>query len=167
MVEHIRERLVQLKNVIASAVFSVVVATAALAQSAAPVDVARSMYITTQDAEFHKMDSDHNGQVTRSEVEAYQRITAVATARARSAAMFAELDSDKNGQLSQAEFDKLVSGAPPADGRPLVTLLDTNKDGQISLIEHRAGKLARFDQIDTDKDGVVTVSEMKAAGVIK
>ena len=157
----------RLKNVIASAVFSVGAAPAALGQGAAPVDVARTMYIATQDAEFHKMDSDHNGQVTRSEVEAYQRITAVATARARSGAMFAGLDTDKNGQLSQAEFDRLVSGAPPVDGRPLVTLLDTNKDGQISLIEHRAGKLARFDQIDTDKDGIVSVVEMKAAGVIK
>lgn len=39
--------------------------------------------------------------------------------------------------------------------------------GAVSLIEHRAGKLAYFDQIDSDKDGVVTVAEMKAAGVIK
>jgi hypothetical protein len=56
---------------------------------------------------------------------------------------------------------------PPADGRPLIAKLDLNKDGQISLIEHRAGKLSRFDQIDADKDGIVTVAEMKAAGVIK
>ena len=44
---------------------------------------------------------------------------------------------------------------------------DTNKDGVLSLVEHRAGKLAYFDQIDTDKDGVVSVAEMKAAGVMK
>jgi hypothetical protein len=140
---------------------------AVLGQAVANGDVPRTIFITTQDGEFRKMDADHNGQVTRAEIEAFERVTAVATARARSQAMFAELDADKNGQLTQAEFDKLISGVPPVDGRPLIAALDTNKDGQVSLIEFRAGKLARFDQIDTDKDGVVSVAEMKAAGVIK
>lgn len=141
--------------------------TAALGQAAGNSDVPRTIYITTQDGEFRKVDADHNGQVTRAEVEAFDRIAALASARARSLALFAQLDADRNGQLSQAEFDKLISGVPPVDGRPLIAALDTNKDGQVSLIEFRAGKLARFDQIDTDKDGVVTVAEMKAAGVIK
>lgn len=39
--------------------------------------------------------------------------------------------------------------------------------GKIGLIEHRAGRLCSYDQIDSDKDGVVSVTEMKAAGVIK
>lgn len=39
--------------------------------------------------------------------------------------------------------------------------------GKIGLIEHRAGKLSSYDQIDSDKDGVVSVTELKAAGVIK
>ena len=80
---------------------------------------------------------------------------------------FGKMDADKNGQLSQAEFLKLVTGTPPADGRPLLAKLDTNKDGVISLVEHRAGKLSYFDQIDTDKDGIVSLAEMKAAGVVK
>lgn len=31
--------------------------------------------------------------------------------------------------------------------------LDLNKDGRVSLVEHRGGKLAYFDKIDTDKEG--------------
>ena len=61
----------------------------------------------------------------------------------------------------------MVSGSPAVDGRPLLAKLDINKDGSISLIEHRAGKLAYFDQIDSDKDGIVSTAEMRAAGVIK
>ena len=61
----------------------------------------------------------------------------------------------------------MITGTPAVDGRPLVNLMDTDKDGRISLIEHRAGKLARFDLIDLDKDGVVSTAEMKSAGVIK
>ena len=80
---------------------------------------------------------------------------------------YGKMDADKNGQISPTEFMKLVTGTPPADGRHLLAKLDLNKDGAISLIEHRAGKLSYFDQIDTDKDGVVTVAEMKAAGVVQ
>jgi Ca2+-binding EF-hand superfamily protein len=109
-------------------------ASAADAQQAtAPGDVPRAHYITVQDGEFRKMDADKNGQVTRAEVEAFQRLAAVATAQARNRQLFAQLDA--------------------------------NRDGQISLVQHRAGKLASFDRLDTDKDGVVTVAEMRPAGV--
>lgn len=144
-----------------------VFATPVSAQAASGVDVARSVYIRTMDQEFGKMDADKNGQVTRSEVEALQRADAVARAGARVRALFNQLDSDRNGQLSFAEFAKANSGAPPVNAQPFMALFDSNKDGSVSLIEHRAGKLAYFDKIDTDKDGNVTASEMKAAGVIK
>lgn len=134
---------------------------------AAPGDVARSDFITIQDGEFRKMDADKNGQLTRPEVEDFQRLAAVATAQARNRQWFAELDSDRNGQLSPAEFAKVSPPVPIADGRPLIAQFDLNKDGQISLVENRAGKLAAFDRIDTDKDGVVTAAEMRAAGVVQ
>lgn len=142
---------------------------AALAAQANPgsSDVPRAQYITVQDGEFRKMDADRNGQLTRAEVEAFQRMTAIATARARNQQLFAQLDKDRNGQLSAAEFLALAAPAPPVNGQPFIAQMDGNKDGRISLVEHRAGKLAHFDRIDTDKDGVVTVAEMKAAGVIK
>lgn len=145
--------------------------SSALAQTApkagASAPVPRATYIITMDAEFRKMDGDKDGKVTRAEIETFDRGAALGQARARAQAMFAELDTDRSGQLSPTEFARIVSGSPSVDGRPLLGKLDTNKDGTISLIEHRAGKLAYFDQIDSDKDGVVTVVEMKAAGVIK
>ena len=147
-------------------------ATPALGQAARPAapansNVPRAIYITQMDTEFRQMDADKNGQVTRGEVEGFERSAAVAQARARTEAMFTSLDTDKNGSISPLEFGKLAVGSPAVDGRPLIGKLDTNKDGQISLIEHRGGKLSYFDQIDIDKDGVVTVAEMKTAGVIK
>ena len=138
------------------------------AQSAvAAGDVPRATYITIQDGEFRKMDADKNGQVTRAEVEDFQRLTAVATAQARNRQMFAQLDTDRNGQLSPAEFARVAAPAGPVNGQPVIAQLDLDKDGQISLVEHRTAKLASFDRIDTDKDGVATVAEMRAAGVIK
>jgi hypothetical protein len=42
---------------------------------------------------------------------------------------------------------------------------DGNRDGQVSLVEHRTATLANFDRIDTDKNGIVSVAEMRAGGV--
>ena len=130
-------------------------------------DVPRAQFITVQDGEFRKMDADKNGQVTRIEVEAFQRLTAVATAQIRNRQLFAQLDVDRNGQISPLEFLKLNPPPPPVNGQPFVAQLDLNRDGQISLVEHRTARLANFDKMDTDKDGVVTVAEMRAAGLVK
>ena len=139
----------------------------ASAQAQGSANVPRTVYITTMDQEFGKMDADKNGHVTRAESEAFQRAVAVAESGKRMRSMFAELDSDRSGQLSMAEFAKASSGPPQVNGQPFIARLDSNKDGKVSLVEHRAGKLARFDQIDADKDGIVTAAEMKASGVIK
>ena len=161
------ERFVFETNVLAAALLVGGLSSAAVGQAPAGGNVPRTDYIATMDTEFRKMDADKNGQVTRAEVEAFERGAAIGQARARAQAKFAELDVDRNGQISPVEFNKLITGSPAVDGRPLIGKLDTNKDGRISLIEHRAGKLSYFDQIDSDKDGVVSVAEMKAAGVIK
>ena len=113
------------------------------------------------------MDADKNGQVTRAEAEAFLRLSAVASAQARNRQMFAQLDADRNGQLSPAEFARITAPPPAVNGQPFIARLDLNKDAQVSLVEHRTGKLAAFDRLDTDKDGTVTVAEMKAGGVIK
>ena len=161
------ERCVIIRNVLGAAIIGAALSGAADAQATTAGNVPRSDYIATMDTEFRKMDGDKNGQVTRVEVESFERGVALGQARARAQAKFAELDTDRNGQISPVEFNKLISGTPAVDGRPLIGKLDTNKDGQISLIEHRGGKLSYFDQIDSDKDGIVSVAEMKAAGVIK
>lgn len=142
-------------------------ASALAAQAPAGSDVARAVYLKTMDQEFGKMDADKDGQVTRAEVEAFQRADSVARSGARARALFSQLDADRNGQLSFAEFAKTQSSNPPVNAQPFFNGFDANRDGRVTLVEHRAGKLAFFDKIDTDKDGIVNMAEMKAAGVIK
>lgn len=112
------------------------------------------------------MDVNKNDVVTRMEIEQFQRATAAVRAQARSRAAFAALDADKNGQLSPTEFDRLQS-IPQPNAAPVLAQADLNKDGTVTLVEHRTAKLANFDRMDADKDGIVSVAEMKAAGLIK
>jgi Ca2+-binding EF-hand superfamily protein len=137
---------------------------AALAAQAA-TSLPRAQFITDMDTEFRKMDADKNGQLTRTEIEQFQKLQAVAQAQTRNQAMFAQLDVDRNGQLSPAEFSKISSPPPAANGQPMIARMDGNRDGQVSLIEHRTATLSNFDRLDTDKDGVVTAAEMKAGGI--
>src|SRR5687768_14426670 len=82
-------------------------------------------------------------------------------------AQFMQLDADKSGFLSPAEFAKLTASPAPANGLPMLTREDINRDNQVSMIEHRTATLANFDRLDTDKNGVVTAAEMKAGGVAR
>jgi Ca2+-binding EF-hand superfamily protein len=135
----------------------------AAAEQGAPLPRAR--FIADMDTEFRKMDADKNGQLTRLEIEQYQKLSALAQAEARNQALFAQLDADKSGQLSKAEFARLVTPPPPANAQPMLARKDGNRDNQISLVEHRAATLANFDRLDADKDGNVTAAEMKAGGI--
>ncbi len=125
----------------------------------------RAQFIAGMDSEFRKIDADKNGQLTKSEIEAYQTQQLTAQARARNKALFGQLDKDKNGQLSQAEFAQIATPAPVANAQPMIARMDGNRDSQISVAEHRTATLANFDRVDSDKNGVVTAAEMKAGGV--
>ena len=137
---------------------------AALA-SQAPTSLPRAQFISEMDTEFRKMDADKNGQLTRTEIEQFQRLQAAAQAQSRNQALFAQLDTDKNGQLSAAEFSNIPTPSPAANGQPVIARMDGNRDGQVSLIEHRTATLSNFDRLDTNKDGIVTATEMKAGGI--
>ena len=126
--------------------------------------LARSTFLANMDQQFQKMDADKNGTITREEAAAFERIDAMTTAAARNRALFAQLDADRNGQLSPDEFRRLVQPVQ-ATGQKFIQSMDGNRDGRVTLIEHRASTVANFDKIDTDKDGVVTGAEMKAAGI--
>ena len=130
-----------------------------------PSPIPRAGFIAEMDSQFRKMDADKNGQLTRIEIEQFQKLTAVAEADARNRQLFAELDANKNGQLNPAEFARLITAPPAANATPMLSREDSNRDQQISLIEHRTATLANFDRIDADKDGVVTPVEMKAGGI--
>jgi len=132
---------------------------------AGPKPIARAQFLASMDGEFRKMDADKDGQVAKFELEQFQQQQAVAAAEARNRTQFVQLDTNKNGQLSPAEFAKLVTAPPTINAQPLLSRMDGNRDGQVSLVEYRAATLANFDRLDTDKDGTVTPPEMKAGGV--
>lgn len=135
------------------------------AQQPTTPPLARAQFIADMDAEFRKMDADKNGQLTRTEIEQFQKIKAVAEAQARNRQLFAQLDADRNGQLSPAEFARMSAAPPQSNATPMLSRMDSSRDNQISLIEHRAATLANFDRLDTDKNGVVTAAEMRAGGI--
>jgi Ca2+-binding EF-hand superfamily protein len=140
-----------------------VVPASVLGQTAEPIP--RTQFIAQMDSQFRQMDADKNGQITRAEIEQYQEQLALTEAKTRNRAQFAELDTNKNGQLSAAEFAKLTPPTAAANAGPMLAREDSNRDSQISLIEHRAATLANFDRLDTDRNGIVTAAEMKAGGI--
>ncbi len=132
------------------------------AQAAGGVQsVTRAKIVANADAEFLRVDVNKDGQMSRTEIENTQRASISARVNARNKALFAELDSDKNGQISPAELAK-ASPAPEPDAAAVLRI-DTNKDGQVSLAEHRAATIDTFTKIDANKDGMITATEVKAA----
>ena len=113
-----------------------------------------------------KLDSDKDGRLSGTEIEQFEKQRLLAEAQARNDALFDRLDVNKNGQISSREFDKLVPEKPLAAGaQPMLSREDSNRDGQISLIEHRSATLANFDPLDVDRDGVVLAFEMRTGGI--
>ena len=137
-------------------------AQAPAAAGAANKAVPRADVVANADKEFAEVDTNKDGKMSRTEIETFQRGVAVEMATARNKAVFAALDADKNGQLTATEFAKLNSGTPKVDASNVLKI-DTNKDGQISLAEHRSATLATFTQFDTNKDGALTAAEVQAA----
>lgn len=134
---------------------------------AGPVPVPRAAFIATMDGEFLKMDADKNNIVTKKEIEDYQRAMSAVAVDNRRRSLFALLDADHNGTITPQEFARLQLPPPPINSAPILAQTDLNRDGQVTLVEHRTAKLANFDKMDTDKDGVVSIVEMRAAGLIK
>lgn len=123
----------------------------------------RAQYLQEMDMEFTMLDADKNGIVTPAEVAQKLTSDSAAQAYALNRQIFERLDIDGSGQLSPQEFAGLVAAPPPADTTNFMARLDLNKDGQVTLVEHRTVMLATFDNIDADKDGVVTPAEMQNA----
>ena len=134
-------------------------------QPAGPQPIIRANFLAQMDAQFGKMDADKNGRLDRTEIEQFEGQKAMAEAQARNETLFDQLDVNKNGQISAKEFAKLVTEPAAASAQPMLSREDGNRDGQISLVEHRTATLANFDRLDVDKDGVVSAAEMKAGGI--
>jgi Ca2+-binding EF-hand superfamily protein len=127
--------------------------------------ISRARFIADMDAQFRAMDSDRNGQLSAAEIESSQRAQASTEASKRNRTLFALLDADKDGKLTAEEFDRFNNPPPnTANAAPVLARMDSNKDRQVSPVEHRAAMLVNFDRLDTDHNGVVSAAELKAGG---
>ena len=150
-----------------TAALMLTLATPASSQ-AAPVaqPLPRATFNATMDGEYRKIDTNKDGQLSRAEVEAFQKAAIAVQVQARQRAVFVTLDGDRNGQLSLAEFSR-VPVNPQRTNPDVLMRFDTNRDGKVSLIEHRTATLANFDRLDVDKDGVVSLAEMTGGGMVR
>lgn len=150
---------------IALAVLSPQISFAQGQATAAPLT--RSAFIATMDAEYAKLDANHDGVVTKPELQAQQARIASAAAALRAQRVFAQIDTDHNGQISLAEFTKATARMVPVDATAVMNRLDTNHDQKVTLVEYRILTLANFDRLDLDRDGVLTPAEQRAGGLGK
>lgn len=139
---------------------------------------------------FGKVDSDGNGAVSQTELQALLEKMSGGTASktgVSSDELFSQLDADGDGSLSEAEFDAgrpsgeagggAVGGMPPLPpGGPAGASassstydpLDTNEDGVVSAAEQAAGAAqadaitALFKTIDTDGDSSISSEEARS-----
>ena len=142
---------------------------AAQAPAGAPAaqPIPRAAFMQRIDSVFVAADANKDGFADRAELEAVQ-VKEFNAQRAyvlkQREALFRRLDKDNNGMLTLQEFNSPVVGAPVTTDVPVVlSRLDTNKDGKVSLAENRAPAMSKFDRADTNKDGVLSVAEQKAA----
>jgi 5-hydroxyisourate hydrolase-like protein (transthyretin family) len=115
-----------------------------------------------KDASFDRIDTDHNGTISREEYSARPagpggpRIVERHVER---------VTPDANGNVVPPKRDMRVmmmhKGGP--DGGGMIMMSDTDHDGRISQAEAVAGALKLFDETDTNHDGTVTMDERRAA----
>jgi Ca2+-binding EF-hand superfamily protein len=134
-----------------------------LAQQAVAEPVERADYLATWDALYRAYDGDGDGAVTAQEVSARLTREQQQHVLAANREIFTGLDRDGNGALSLDEFARLAAEVAPVDPASFVQRFDLDRNGAITLVEHRTVMLAGFDAIDADKDGVVTPEEMAAS----
>jgi Ca2+-binding EF-hand superfamily protein len=143
-------------------------AAPAASAPAAPQQLTRAQLSQQLDAEFKDLDANHDGKLSKAEVEtAMSRRAAEAQTEvnAQLKTVFDKIDTNHNGAISLAEFQaqqKLSVDPAKVDAR--VAQLDTNKDGVVSAEEYRNGTLTQFDAADTNHDGIVSQAEAQAAG---
>jgi Ca2+-binding EF-hand superfamily protein len=125
-----------------------------------PQPLSRTVYMQKVDNSFVVVDTNKDGFMDRTEIEAAE--TKILTAEKtvllrRREAFFRSLDANKDGNLTLAEFNAKVAAVPiKANATPVLNRLDTNKDGKISLAENRVPSMAQFDRADTKQDGMLS-----------
>jgi Ca2+-binding EF-hand superfamily protein len=133
----------------------------------------RAQLVARLDAQFDKLDTNHDGFVSADERAAVRN--------ARIARRFQRLDADRNGSISLAEMQAghKDGGVAPGNqrgkrgshgmrggrggGMHAWPAMDADKDGRISKAEFEARALTRFDRADTDRNSVLTAAERQAS----
>lgn len=130
--------------------------------------VAQAQFVANLHAQLSVMDSNHDGYLEPNEIAGEQQKALVrerADELQRFDAEFNRVDANHDGQISKSEFIVL---APPANvtetTQQMISAVDSNKDGKISLQEYEARPVSNFDRLDANHDGVVTSQEIAAAG---
>lgn len=132
---------------LAAAAAAIVLPALASAQTPPPqgrAEATRDVAIARAADRFAQMDANHDGAVTKDELQAY---------------MAARMAARGDG----AERHGGGMGGIGGMGAMMFDRFDTNHDGRITLDEAKADAAARFDQMDTNHDGVLSPDE-RAAG---
>lgn len=144
------------------------VACASLLSACAPYEPFSPVYggpmIDTPVSLFDRLDTNHDGFLSRAEVES-QGVTSRPVPPAESAtAAFHRLDINGDGFLSRAEAQATLASIPGAS----FDASDTNRDGFLSLaeamphlrwLEARGSYGTSFEAYDTDRDGLLNRAE--------
>ena len=154
-------------SILAIAVIALGSSPGAVAQTdAGPKPVARADLIKALNANFAAADTNHDGFLSKAEIEAAEAksLQQLQAARERQLrAEFNQLDTNHDGQLSFQEF-VAIAGSIKANETTdqILARLDKNHDGKVSLDEYLAPNLQKFDAADTNHDGIVTPAELSA-----
>ena len=141
-------------------------ATAQNSGAAAPKPVSRSEVSSKLDTAFSAADTNHDGSLSASELQAMQQksLQQLQTkARTDLQARFNQLDTNKDGRLSFDEFAAIATVRANQTPEQLLQKLDANHDGKVSPAEAKAPELGAFDKLDTNHDGIFSVQEQAAA----
>lgn len=146
--------------------------------------VTQSEFNTARAASFSETDANHDGALSRDEIQAFHRAHREARREAGGprrdpmsradanndgrvtreeflagpAAMFDRMDTNNDGVLSADERPQ----RPQRGERPQHQRVDANNDGSISRDEYNAAGAQRFAALDANHDGRVTTEEAQA-----
>jgi EF-hand domain pair len=98
-------------------------------------------------------DANNDGSVTRRELEAGLRQD------------FRQADTNHDGRLDPEEVRAANQRRIGIDQSTAIPLIDWNEDGYVDFGEFANGVRSQFDQLDTNGDGEVSILEFRAVGV--
>ena len=105
--------------------------------------LSRALYLQRVDSSFVTVDTNKDGFMERSEIEAAE--TKVMSARKATALRqreeaFRRMDANKDGSLTLQEYNAalVATPLPKSNASPVLARLDTNKDGALSPEERKA-----------------------------